>query len=268
MKNICIITGASSGLGAELYKQIQDRYPKLDEIWLIARRKDRMQEAVQEKIEDIRDENKYGDKQRYAVKTEILSMDLSQSESFDRLAEKLSSGIYNIRVLINNAGFGLLGNVEDKKYYEQTDMIDVNCKALTAMCTLCIPHMGEGAAIMNISSIAAFAPNPRLSVYSATKAYVYHYSKALGYELRERKITVTVVCPGPMNTEFLTRAEIKGNSTAFARLPTCYVTDVAAGAVKAMKKGKTVYVNTLIYKFYRIFSRLLPYSVLMHFSKV
>ncbi len=254
MKSICIITGASSGLGARFYMEIQKTAPGIDEIWLIARREERLREIVK----------MYG-----RIKTVPIILDLSLEESYRELEMRLDAEQdAQISYLINNAGFGKLGKVADMYRSQQTGMIDVNCKALTALCTMCMPYMDYFGKIINVCSIAAFAPNPGLAVYSATKSFVYSYSQSLGHELKNTGITVTAVCPGPMKTEFLDKADITGKSPAFEALPMCDVEKVARGALKAAEKGRKVYTNRIIYKAYRVLSKLLPYRFIMHFSEV
>ena len=111
----------------------------------------------------------------------------------------------DIRMLVNAAGFGKSGNAEDIRRKEagcQSRMIDLNCRALTEMTFVCLPYMSAGSRILNIASAAAFCPQPGFAVYAATKAYVLSFSRALGEEVKNRRIYVTAVCPGPVDTEF------------------------------------------------------------------
>ncbi len=249
--NTAIITGASSGLGKCFFDEIIKSCGDIDELWLIARRKERMQ-ALSEGC---------------GKKVKIIPLDLSERSSLDSLNELLEKEKPNVKVLINNSGFGKLGNVEDEDYSSQTAMIDVNCRALTAICTMCLRYMKKGSFIINVCSIASFAPNPRMTVYSATKAYVMSYSRGLRYELSGRGINVLAVCPGPMDTEFLSVAEIYDRSKTFNTLPRCIPSQVASGAIKNAKKGRSVYTNKFFYKFYRVFAKLLPHEFVMKFSK-
>ena len=100
-------------------------------------------------------------------------------------------------------------------------MIDLNCRALTAVTRCCLPYMAAGSLILNISSIASFAPTPRMTVYCSTKAYVQSFSRALREELRPRGINVLAACPGPMDTEFLLPVAgcEHGKSRTFDALP-------------------------------------------------
>ncbi len=249
--NTAIITGASSGLGKCFFDEICEKYKDIDEIWLIARRKERLE--------------KLGEGCR--IKTRVLPLDLSLDESLMRLYDTLDEVKPNIKILINNSGFGKLGNIEDETYIAQAAMVDVNCKALTAISTMCLKYMEKDSFIINVCSIASFAPNPRMTVYSSTKAYVMSYSRGLRFELKQRGINVLAVCPGPMDTEFLSVADIYDKSKTFNTLPRCIPQKVAKGALKNAKKGRSVYTNKFFYKFYRVFAKLLPHSLVMHLSK-
>ena len=148
-------------------------------------------------------------------------------------------------------------------------MVDLNCRALTGLTRLCLPYMLDDSLVLNISSIAAFAPTPRMTVYSATKAYVLALSKALHDELRPRGIKVTAVCPGPMETDFWNVAGVpEGKSRLIDKLPKVSAQAVAVGSLRAAKRGKMVYTKGMFYKFYHLLSKLLPHSFLMQFTEV
>jgi short-subunit dehydrogenase len=128
--------------------------------------------------------------------------------------------------------------------------------------------MKEKSEIINTCSIASFAPNARMAVYSSTKAYVMSFSRALRFELKPRKINVLAVCPGPMDTEFLPVAGIgKGDSFTFDTLPRVNPKKLAKNTLKASKKGKGVYTELAFYKFYRFLAKVLPHSLVMHLCK-
>ena len=148
-----IITGASTGLGREFVRQLADVFPEVECYWLIARRADRLQEVA----------DALPDKQ-----VECLSMDLCDTRSFMVLQEKLNADKPEIVILINNAGCGYLGNIGEVDTASQTRMIDLNLRALTAVTNIVVPFMGPGSCVLNVSSIASFCPNPRMTVYSST----------------------------------------------------------------------------------------------------
>ena len=148
-------------------------------------------------------------------------------------------------------------------------MVDLNCRALTCVTRLCMPYMLDDSLVINVASIAAFAPTPRMSVYAATKSFVLSLSKALHDELRPRGIKVLAVCPGPMETEFWKVANVpEGKSRLIDKLPRVSTPAVAAGSLKAAKRGKLVYTNSFFYKLYRLIGKLLPHGFLMQFTEV
>lgn len=247
-----IITGASSGLGREFVRQIADVFPEIECYWLIARRSERLEEIAADLP------NK---------KVCCISLDLCDPMSFVTFREKLMNEHPEVALLINNAGCGYLGNVGEAETSSQTRMVDLNVRALTAITNMTVGYMDEGSHILNVSSIASFCPNPRMTVYSATKAYVSHYTVGLSEELKSKGITVTAVCPGPMATEFISLGNIEGNSPMFEMLPYCDQVRVAGGALQAAKAGRTIYTPKLFYKFYRVLAKVTPIKLMVKFTK-
>ena len=248
-----IITGASSGLGYEYVKAVIARYPDLDEYWLIARRVDRLQAIADE----------YKDKKIVSV-----CLDLTKDESFAEYEALLKEKTPDIRVLINNAGFGKLGCFAEMPYGDQLRMVDLNNRALTGITSISLPYMSKGSYVLNVCSIASFAPNPRMTVYCSTKAYVLSFSRSLRFELKGKGINVIAVCPGPMRTEFLATAGIeKGSSKTFDTLPYCDPEKVARVSLIKAEAGNGIYTPRGFYKFYRGLAKLLPHGLVMHMSK-
>lgn len=249
---IAIITGASAGLGQAFFRSLQKRYPSLEQIWLIARRADRLAAMAADS----------------PIPVEVFPLDLAEREGYTALADKLAAEKPHVQILINNAGLGELGNMADSDWATQARMVDVNCRGLTAVTVAALPYMVAGGFIINVASIASFAPNARMTVYSSTKAFVMSLSRALRLELKPRKINVLAVCPGPMRTEFLDVAGISGGkSLTFERLPYCDPEKVADMAVKKAAAGKPVYTNRLFFKFYRLLAKVLPHSWVMPLCK-
>lgn len=247
-----IITGASAGLGQEIVRQLGDMFPEIECYWLIARRADRLESLAIS----------------LPGKTTVcLPLDLCDPMSFVRLQEKLTAEQPEVCLLVNNAGCGYLGRIGEVDTASQTRMVDLNLRALTAVTNIVVPHMPRGGRILNVSSIASFCPNPRMTVYSASKAYVSAYTVGAAEELRARGITVTAVCPGPMATDFLEVGNIAGNSKMFERLPYCDQVRVAAGALRAAREGRTIYTPRLFYKFYRLLAKVTPVKLMVKFAK-
>jgi len=247
-----IITGASSGLGREFALRTVTEFPDIDCFWLVARREDKLAELAAE-IPD--------------KKVACVCIDLLTEEGMDAYKELLSRENPQVELLVNNAGRGVLGDFAEEPLERQLQMVDLNIRALTAVASMTLPYMQEGSCVVQISSIASFAPTPRMTVYSATKAYVSYFSRGLHEELRPRGITVTAVCPAPMRTEFIKNANIDGNSWAFEALPFCEPSQVASGALRAAKAGKAVYTPRFLYKFYRVLAAILPHALIVKFSK-
>lgn len=248
---IAILTGASSGLGDEFARRISGSFPKIEEIWLVARRADRLEALAA----------------RLNASSRVICADLTCADGLSALAGLLKSEAPSVELLINNAGCGYLGAFAQTNPEEQETMIRVNILALTMVTRMALPYMPDGARILNVSSIASFVPNANMAVYSSTKAYVTSFSRALEMELRGRKIGVTALCPGPMATEFVKVGRIEGKSKAFQILPYCDAGKVALHALEACAKGKPVYTPRAFYKVYRVVSRLLPTRWLMHIAK-
>ena len=125
----------------------------------------------------------------------------------------------------------------------------------------------KGSRIINVSSIASFCPNPRMTVYSAGKAYVSAFSYGISEEYADKGITVTAVCPGPMDTDFIYLGEIKGNSKTFDTLPYCDPVKVVHGSYKAALAGKRCYTPRAFYKLYKILAKFLPVDITMKMAK-
>jgi len=247
-----IITGASAGLGRSFALQLEKYFPEIEVVWLVARRRDRLEETA---------------RQLRAGRVELLELDLCDSADLTRLEEKLALDKPEIALLINNAGCGYLANVGEGELADQTRMVDLNVRALTAVTHMTIPYMTKGSRILNVSSIAAFCPNARMTVYSSSKAYVSSFTRGLATELRGQGITATAVCPGPMETEFLALGNITGNSAQFERLPRCNPEKVVAGALAAARAGRVIYTPTAFCKLYRVLAKILPHSFVVHLAK-
>lgn len=249
---IAILTGASAGLGQAFFKELQVYQGKFDEIWLIARRRERMEEMAKNS----------------AIPVKVLPLDLVDTDCIAAYVETLKAEKPDVRLLINNAGYGKLGNVDALSADDQAGMIDLNVRALTEMTVLTLPYMQKGAEIINICSIASFVPNTRLTVYSSTKAYVMSFTKGLREELKPRGINALAVCPGPMSTEFLPVAGIAdGASKTFDTLPYDKPEKVARGALKNSAKRHAVYTPHPFFKMYRVMGKLFPHNLMMKLSK-
>ena len=251
--NIIIITGASSGIGREFARQMDGHFDRTDEFWLVARNRGRLEELAGTMRHNTR----------------IFAMDITREEALEALEEAAFRHNAVVRMLINCAGYGIMGSFCEQDCGLETGMIRLNCEALTELTHRLIPYMRWGSRIIQLSSSAAFLPQPGFAVYAATKAYVLALSKALHDELRPRGIKVLAVCPGPMNTDFWTVANVpEGKSRLIDKLPRVDPKEVAEGSLRAAKRGKLVYTNSLFYKVYRLLAKLLPHGFLMEFTEI
>ena len=248
---VALITGASAGLGKEFLKALPEAFPEIEEYWLVSRNRDKLLEAARLVPKQCR----------------VFPLDLTRDESYGKLSCYFAEFQPEITLLVNNSGCGFLGDVGEGELSRQVQMIDLNLKGLTAVTHLAIPYMPAGGHVLNVSSIASFCPNPRMTVYSATKSYVTAFTLGIGEELKKRGITATAVCPGPMDTDFITAGGIKGNSKTFDILPYCDPEKVAKGALAAAERGQSVYTPTVFYKFYRVMAKLTPVKLMMKASK-
>lgn len=250
--SMAIITGASSGLGREYALAIAAQHPGINEIVLIARRADRL-EALAEQLQG---------------KAVVLALDLTLPESRVRLSSFLKERQADVGLLINNAGFGLMGPVAGLDPEAQANMVALNCGALTAVTAIVLPYMKRGAAVINVCSIASFVPTPNMTVYCSTKAYVLSFSKSLREEQKKSGVNVLAVCPAPMDTEFLDVAGITGKSKTFDLLPRVSPKAIAEISLRKAFIGRAVYTNRFMYKLYRVLGKLLPHNLLMPFTKL
>ena len=216
---IAIITGASSGMGREFVYAL-DKDEQFDELWVIARRRERL-EALQEKVR---------------ARVRVMALDLFEEESIDVVRSALESEQPEVAVLVNAAGFGVFGPFAERDLQTQLRIIDLNSRALTAMCYICLPYLKEGSRIYNMGSMSSWQPVPYINVYGASKAYVLSFSRALSQELKPRGVRVMAVCPGWIKTEFFDHAVTDDTICYYNRF---YPPEpVIEQAIRDMKKGR------------------------------
>lgn len=217
-----LITGASSGIGAEFASQLAGRGMHLI---LVARRKDKMTELATEL------------NTRHGTRCHVVAIDLSDPEASRRLFEEIGRLDVNVELLINNAGIGLIGQIESTTPEDVRRLLHVNLLTLADLTYRVLPGMlqrGHGA-IINVSSQAAFQPVAFMATYAASKSFILHFSEALWAEVRSRGVTVTALCPGVTRTDFFDKAGAPGwlekhTSTAPPK--------VVKAALRAMEKRK------------------------------
>lgn len=244
---IAVVTGASSGMGKECVIQLADRFAGLAEIWVVARRKERLLELSDQ----------------VPVPVRIFAADLTKPDALYSIKEALEQEKPDVKWLVNAAGFGYIGNVETLSMAQSLDMVTVNCRALVEMTQTVLAYMSDNSRILQFASSAAFMPQPRFAVYAATKSFVLSYSRALQAELSGRNIVVTSVCPGPVKTEFFDLAEQTGKIALYKRLVMANPRKVVSLAIRDCMMGKSVSVYGIVMKGFRVLAKVAPHSMLL-----
>jgi short-subunit dehydrogenase len=246
-RDLALVTGASSGIGAELARQLAAR--RIDLV-LTARRRDRLESLAGELTA------------QHGVKATVIENDLNTQEGADRLVQELSGRRLEPTVLINNAGFGYFSDFLQQPREDIESLLQVNIRAVTILCR----RLGETMAaarhgyILNVSSFAAIAPIPKYAVYSGAKAYVIGFSQALRHELSRRGVKVSVLCPGFTRTEFhdVSRHE----KSRLMQATELTVEQVARAGLAGLVRGKFLIVPGWWYKLNLLFAGVLPRSVM------
>ena len=242
MKRVALITGASAGLGVEFARQLSARGHFLV---LVARRKDRL-DALAKKLGNAR----------------AVALDLGQAGATAKLMANLAKAGEKVEILVNNAGFGLLGRFASLDAARQREMIDLNVGALTDLCQAVAPGMIErkSGSILNVASTAAFQAGPGMAVYFATKAYVLSFTEALHEELKPHGIKVSALCPGPTRTEFGAVAGW-GPAKAIDRMAMEAAPVVELG-LRALDRNRAVMVTGTANKIGAVSTRFIPRAML------
>ncbi len=246
MKKIAVITGASSGMGREFAYTVR-RGGEFDEVWLIARREERLLE-VKEKI---------------PFPARVLPFDLTDRENLKKIENLLAEEKPEVALLINAAGYGKFSATDSSSADENLNMMDLNCGALMALSRICLPYMKKGSRIINFASVASVQPIPYINVYGATKAFVLSYSRALNRELKERGITVTAVLPFWTRTEFFDRA-VSEDELIVKNYAAMYEPEQIVGrAWRDALRGRDVSKFGFIARSQMLLAKILPHSLIM-----
>jgi len=249
--SIAIVTGASSGLGKVFFEKVVERYPQLDEIWIIARRESMLKELA----------SQYPNRM-----IRVVPLDLSDTKSFETLDELLKELNPDIKVVINNAGFdraGLFREMSSKDIYSH---IDLNVTGTTMISRSCLPYMHEGSYQIITGSVGSFAPLPWRAVYSATKAYVRFFARALHEEERRRGVNIMLLSPGKMDTDMFHQNSNGGGNMDIQ--PYLNLDKVTVKALEKAEKGCATYTPMLFYKMFRLIAKLLPSAIMVKFTSV
>ena len=243
--NVALITGASSGMGKEFVKLIDKE--GCDELWLVARRKEALEAIGRECTTPVR----------------VFALDLLEEESADALLTEARSRGCAVTWLVNSAGFGVFGENGKQPLAEQMRMIDLNIKATVRLCNLFAPIMPRGAHIVNLGSASVFNPLPYFNIYASTKAFILHYSRGLAEEMKPYGVTVSVLCPGWVRTEFFDHVAAENKRAPRAYRPMVEPDDVVRYCMRKAKKGKAVIVHGWYTKLQHLFSKIFPRRLLI-----
>jgi short-subunit dehydrogenase len=246
MKTIAIITGASSGMGRRFAETVK-KFGAVDEIWAIARRADRLEELKKTAPYPVRP----------------IALDLSSPEAPGVLQAMLAGETPSIRLLVNASGFGKFQATEETPLADNMNMVDLNCRAVAALCQICLPYMTEGSRIINIASVAAFQPIPYINVYGATKAFVLSFSRALNREVKPRGIRVMAVCPFWTKTEFFDRAVVTKDAVVKKYIAMYDPKDIVRRAWRDLKWGKDVSIYGFKARGQVALVKILPHKLVM-----
>ena len=250
-RDLALVTGASSGIGAEFARQLAAQ--RIDLV-VTARRRDRLEALAGELTA------------AHGIKVAVVENDLNRNDGADRLVDELAARQLAPTVLINNAGFGYYGQFVEQSRDDMEAMLAVNVRAMTILCR----RLGEAMArakhgyILNVSSFAAIAPIPRYSVYSGAKAYVVGFSQAIRHELARQGVKVSVVCPGFTRTEF--HDVSRHQKTKLMRATEFSAELVARAGLKGLVRGKFLIVPGWWYKLNLLAAAVLPRTVMAGLS--
>jgi uncharacterized protein len=247
LRSVTVITGASAGIGVALARVFARNG---HELALVARREDRLLSLADEIAATG------------ARKPIVIVADLSHSGASQAIGEALAANGAEPQFMVNNAGFGLVGLASARDRDEQLAMIDLNVRVLTELSLAFVESLERHhGGLLNVGSMAGFLPGPGMAVYYATKAYVLSFSEALHSELKPRGIRVTVLCPGPVPTEFADRAGISGGLAP--GILTQSAERVAAAGYRGLMRGDRTVVPGLANKLIVFLVRIVPRRLLL-----
>jgi uncharacterized protein len=245
----CLITGASSGIGVEIARQLAKRQRG---VTLVARRKDRLTELAKELNE------------RHGIRAETVGCDLSSAAARKRMMQTVRDRGLDVDVLVNNAGFGSAGRFQSLDADAELKMVRTNVEAVVALCAAYVPEMVERrrGAVLNVASVAAYQPVPRQSTYAATKAFVLSFTEGLHTDLKGTGVTATALCPGPTKTEF---GDAAGIPEELFQIPGLVYSaeEMAVAGVNAMERGRRAVIPGATNLVGAVGGRLMPRALVL-----
>jgi len=247
LQPITVITGASAGIGAALARVFARNGHALA---LVARREDRLRELADEIAA------------AGGIRPLVIAADLQRGGAARLIGEALAAQGAEPQFMVNNAGFGLVGTAAALDRDEQLSMIDLNMRALAELSLAYVDSLARHrGGILNVGSMAGFLPGPGMTVYYASKAFVLSFSEALHSELKSHGVRVTVLCPGPVPTEFAARAGISGRMAP--DILTLSAEQVAEAGYRGLMQGRRTVVPGLFNKLVISLVRIVPRGLLL-----
>lgn len=250
--SVAIVTGASSGMGEQFVYLCNQYFPELTEVWMIARR--------EEKLVDMAS--------RCPFPTRVVVMDVTSGKDLRDFRKLLKEEKPEVALFVQSAGAGVMGKFTELPIGDQLRTMRLNQNALVRLSYEVLPYMKRGARMIHMASAAAFLPQPGFAVYAAAKSFVLSFSRALNAELSRRKITVTAVCPGPVQTEFFDHAEKYHDTLPIKKLFYVQPEDVVNGALNASLHRRSVYTHGVVFKGMQLVSKIVPTNVILFFEKM
>lgn len=246
----CLVTGASSGIGADIARELARRGHG---VTLVARREERLRELAEEVSG------------AHGIRAEIIAADVGEQAERERVRSEVAGHGLTVDALVNNAGFGTGGRFQDLDLDRERAMVQLNVVALHSLCADYVPEMidrGRGA-ILNVASTVAFQPLPRQATYAATKAFVLSFTEALHADLHGTGVTAGALCPGATRTEFFEVGDMEDEAAGAPDFAIMDSSEVARVGVEAMASGRRVAIPGAFNRVSAVSGRLTPRSLLV-----
>ncbi len=246
----CLITGASSGIGAEIARGLARRGHG---VTLVARRRAPLVELASEISAE------------HGVSVEVVVADVSDGQERRRMLAEVRKRKRHVSVLVNNAGFGSGGSFTELDLDHEVSMVQTNVEAIVGLCGACLPDMRErgAGAVLNLASLIAFQPVPFQATYGASKAFVLSFSEALNEELRGSGVSVSAVCPGPVRTGFGAAGGFGGADERIPGVLWLSAQQVAVAALDGLQRGERVIVPGAVNRIASLYGQHLPRTLLL-----
>jgi hypothetical protein len=251
-RKTALVTGASGGIGETIARQLAARN---HDLIVVARSKDKL-EALAAEL-----------RQKHGVAATVIALDLSTPTAAHDIMRELEARNLKVDVLVNNAGFADFGEFATSDPVKQEQMLHLNITTLTMLTRFLLPGMTERkfGRVLNVASTAAFMPGPLMSVYYASKAYVLSFSEAIAEELIGTGVSVTALCPGPVETGFQARAAMEDSKLlqgSLNRMSRLSAEEVSSIGLNALERGGRVVIPGFMNQLQALLPRLLPRAII------